>query len=96
MQTFIDVPLWEDPVIVKLERYMIVNEDGSATCEYCGDSMPNSAMFHTNHGSVFNGWCAKRLFLNNRAPIGSVPEDMEWLASKGWTPVDSHDKANWA
>jgi hypothetical protein len=93
---FIDVPLWEDPVTIRREVFMIENQDATVTCAYCGDMMEGAALFSTNHGRVFNGWCSKRLFLNNRAPIGSVPSDMDWLASKGWTPVDSHDKAHWA
>lgn len=101
METFIQEPLWTEPVVksrwdLMREANEIHNPDGTVTCRHCGETEANDCIFDINHSAVFNGWCSKRLFLNQRAPIGSVPEDMEWLNEHGWGVVDAHDKANWA
>jgi hypothetical protein len=60
-------------------------------CHHCGEWSPNKYLLDTNHGRVFNGWCSKRLLLNNQGRAEAV----EWLKSYGWEQCDSHDPANW-
>lgn len=62
-----------------------------AQCHHCGEWSPNDYLRRTNHGRVFNGWCSKRLLLNNQGRA----EALEWLQSHGWERCDAHDPANW-
>ncbi len=66
---FIHEPLFEiDPPTESTyepeELWFILDADGQKVCPHCGES---GGFITNDHGKVFNGWCAKRLFLNGRA-----------------------------
>lgn len=60
-------------------------------CHHCGEWSLNKYLLDTNHGRVFNGWCSKRLLLNNQGNSDAVG----WLESHGWILCDAHDQTNW-
>ena len=39
-------------------------------CSHCGESGFGQYWMNTNHGIVFNGWCAKRLSIGSRTAHG--------------------------
>jgi hypothetical protein len=66
METFIQEPLFEleEPAPKKREDgWFLRNEDGELECPHCHDT---GGFIWNDHSRVFNGWCAKRLFLNSR------------------------------
>lgn len=80
-----------------------VERSKPVTCSHCGNQSANQYLADTNHGIVFNGWCAKRLWMNSWAKPGTWAEQHEerfrtatdWLAARGWVACDEHDRANW-
>lgn len=72
-------------------------------CSHCGEWSRNQYLSDTNHGIIFNGWCANRLHLNSWAKPGTWAEQhqeqfttsTEWLSVRGWVACDEHDRANW-
>jgi hypothetical protein len=72
-------------------------------CPECGEISPNAYLREVNHGTVFNGWCHKRLIMNDWAKPGTWAEQhtnqfetaSKWLAARGWKPCDQFDSANW-
>lgn len=75
------------------DRLAAIREERSKPkqCHHCGEWSPNRYLLDTNHGRVFNGWCSKRLLLNNQGRAEAV----EWLKSHGWEQCDAHDHTNW-
>lgn len=74
-------------------RQAIIDEMRSLNnCPDCGDYLPNGLhVYDTNHGIVFNGWCATHLLCNN----GANTDQLAWLEKHGFEVCDRFDQANW-
>lgn len=80
-----------------------VERSKPVVCSHCGEESPNRYLGDTNHGIIFNGWCAKRLHLNSWAKPGTWAEQhveqfetsTAWLSARGWISCDEFDRANW-
>jgi hypothetical protein len=64
-------------------------------CADCGEASPNETLHKINHGTVFNGWCVKHLWMNRWALFAMADLDnaqahwveaLEWIEGKGFTP----------
>lgn len=63
-------------------------------CDFCHEQMPR-ALFDTNHGLIFNGWCIKAMMFHNRVH-SNHPEEIAWLQKHGIDPRKSRfDESHW-
>lgn len=92
MTTFIDVPLWDEPVAERPDDPNIIRTaDGKFQCRDCHEIVDSEMIFTINHGMCFNGWCIAHLHANN----GANPTQHEWLEAHGFVQVDRFDEAFW-
>lgn len=64
-------------------------------CDHCGEWSANSSIHDSNHGTVWNGWCGKRLRATLRAyghhlNRDIVGDELDWLATNGFPLTHPH------